>query len=466
LIRPPAAARVGPVVAGLLALALYFWTAAPSIVWRDGGGDSGDLATAIATGGVPHPPGYPLYVLLGRTLAAMTGIESARAGTIVAALAVSVSATLLVIASRAAAAHNRSDPGSTHAWPATAVALAIALGPLWWGRANHTTAHSLHLLFVALALAVACGGVRATAVMRGLILGLAASHHPTLLMIGALLLCPSARFAVGFALGLFPITILPLQASVPWGWGDLTTVAGVFDHLTGRMYHGYLLAYGDAPLLDRLIRTLRTLLLDGIGLPLLALLVVTGPSAGWLRSPLRLRVGLTAAAPPLLFLAYPARDTDAYLAPTVACLALLALPGASRLLGPGRGAFVRRTIVAASLLAWAAHSAVTNDRHADREALDFAAATLAAAPPRAVLLTETDATTFALWYVQAEFGVRPDVVVVDRSLWAFGWYRARTAPAIPMPAAGASAIDDAGDIGAASGRPTLAVSSDRAIPSR
>jgi hypothetical protein len=29
------------------------------------GGDSGDLVTAAATGGVPHPPGYPLYTLLG-----------------------------------------------------------------------------------------------------------------------------------------------------------------------------------------------------------------------------------------------------------------------------------------------------------------------------------------------------------------------------------------------------------------
>jgi hypothetical protein len=29
------------------------------------GGDSGDLVTAAATGGVPHPPGYPLYTFLG-----------------------------------------------------------------------------------------------------------------------------------------------------------------------------------------------------------------------------------------------------------------------------------------------------------------------------------------------------------------------------------------------------------------
>ena len=32
------------------------------------GGDSGDLVTAAVVRGVPHPPGYPLYTLLGHIL--------------------------------------------------------------------------------------------------------------------------------------------------------------------------------------------------------------------------------------------------------------------------------------------------------------------------------------------------------------------------------------------------------------
>ena len=48
--------------AALPALALYLATVAPSLPT----GDSGELITAAATFGVAHPPGYPLYIWLGR----------------------------------------------------------------------------------------------------------------------------------------------------------------------------------------------------------------------------------------------------------------------------------------------------------------------------------------------------------------------------------------------------------------
>src|SRR3972149_10569028 len=41
---------------------LFFLVFQARVIWA---GDSGDLVTAAALGGVPHPPGYPLYSLLG-----------------------------------------------------------------------------------------------------------------------------------------------------------------------------------------------------------------------------------------------------------------------------------------------------------------------------------------------------------------------------------------------------------------
>lgn len=65
---PPFAAfaRVSPdfglaALVGMLALGVYVRTLCPTIYLDD----CGEIATAVATGGVMHPPGYPLYSLLG-----------------------------------------------------------------------------------------------------------------------------------------------------------------------------------------------------------------------------------------------------------------------------------------------------------------------------------------------------------------------------------------------------------------
>src|SRR6267378_7444594 len=53
-------------VAALAALWAYALTLSPTVAWINFGEDSGDLLAASATLGIPHPTGYPLFVLLGR----------------------------------------------------------------------------------------------------------------------------------------------------------------------------------------------------------------------------------------------------------------------------------------------------------------------------------------------------------------------------------------------------------------
>ena len=54
----PAWSRLAPCWAVLALAALYITTLHSSVA----GGDSGELTAAALTGGVPHPPGYPLFV--------------------------------------------------------------------------------------------------------------------------------------------------------------------------------------------------------------------------------------------------------------------------------------------------------------------------------------------------------------------------------------------------------------------
>src|SRR5512136_2543960 len=67
---------------------------APGLTWANGGSDGGDLITAAATGGVAHPTGYPVYLLLAKlfqllpvsSLAFRTNLMSAVAAILAAVL--------------------------------------------------------------------------------------------------------------------------------------------------------------------------------------------------------------------------------------------------------------------------------------------------------------------------------------------------------------------------------------------
>jgi hypothetical protein len=54
-------------MSSLFILALYIRTAYPTVA----GGDNGELLSIACTGGVAHPPGYPLWVMLSMAALAL-----------------------------------------------------------------------------------------------------------------------------------------------------------------------------------------------------------------------------------------------------------------------------------------------------------------------------------------------------------------------------------------------------------
>src|SRR5512136_2825733 len=87
-----------PGILALFLMGVYLTTMAPGLTWANFGVDGGDLITAAATGGIAHPTGYPLYLLLARlfqylpigSLAFRTNLMSALASTSAAALVYSI----------------------------------------------------------------------------------------------------------------------------------------------------------------------------------------------------------------------------------------------------------------------------------------------------------------------------------------------------------------------------------------
>ena len=130
-------------------LVVYVATLSPSVA----GGDSGELTAAALTGGVPHPPGYPLFALLARGFAALplghspawrvnllSAISMAAAGGLACAVVQSWTRSLAAGLTSAALFGTStvawSDATSAEVFGLNAMFIALAL--YLWTRANET----------------------------------------------------------------------------------------------------------------------------------------------------------------------------------------------------------------------------------------------------------------------------------------------------------------------------------------
>jgi hypothetical protein len=142
---------------GLLAGCVYWLGAAPDVLF----GDGGELQLAAWTAGLPHPTGYPLYMLLGLLWShLLTGLDvvatPARAMNLL-----SVFLAGLVVALTYLLAHalvELSVPGASRRaqrFSSLLAALIFAFSPTFWSQAVVTEVYALHAVFVALLLGFA-----------------------------------------------------------------------------------------------------------------------------------------------------------------------------------------------------------------------------------------------------------------------------------------------------------------------
>jgi len=263
----------------LLAGCAYAVTVAPSITWQHSATDSGELAAAAYSFGVPHPTGYPLWLLLatpwarlplGADVAGRLNWLSATCAALAAGLLTVVTTLLVNQASpsgrpdtRVAAADvGASPPAHSLLAGATAgVALLTATGV--WNVAVVTETYTLHLLLLVALLGAGLLGWRQR--RRALLGGLALANHVTVLPVAA-----AALLAGHGRTRLRPINLLwlapglSLYLLLPWrafshpasNWGDPETAGAFWALVSGSAYH-YLLVWPD--LTDGLTRLVATL---------------------------------------------------------------------------------------------------------------------------------------------------------------------------------------------------------------
>jgi tetratricopeptide (TPR) repeat protein len=405
---------------GLAAFAVYALGACPTIYV----GDSGELATAAAVLGIPHPTGYPLYVLLGKawTLLVPLGSMAYRLSLFSAATAAGAVGVLFLAARRLGL-----DRG-----PALLGALLLAFSPSFWGEANVQRVYALNALFLALvvhrALVWKTSGRERDLLLAALLAGLGATNHTFMGVVGllfgawALWAVPGlrrpgwslARLGAAFATGLVPYLYLPLRSRMdpPLDWGNPETPARLLAVVLRRDFwdRAYLEGPGDlvAIAADYLGSFATELLWPG------ATLAVLG--AAFL---LRRRAGtaflLAVMGGNLVLMALHGSRSDLfiwhrYYIPSYSLAALLAAAGAQAL-----RPFVRRRARVLALLLPAAllvRGFPEFDRSRYRIAEDFSRTLLATLPPGAHLAASDDNILFVLIYLHLVERVRPDLDLI------------------------------------------------------
>jgi hypothetical protein len=443
-------------------------TLAPSITWAHNGTDGGDLISAAATLGVPHPPGYPTYVTLGYVFAQLPIGNIAYRLNLMSAvfMALATSLTTLTIVSLTP---TLTLPRSTREGIGVLAGLSFAAAPMVWGQATIAEVHGLNAFFVALILfliapivfqRVAASGqrpgiYRSRLIIASFVWGIACGN---LLTISALLplmiiawrkqsvatrrLSPATPYSllvtrcvplIAFLIGLSVYLLIPLRAisQPPINWGNAVTFDNFWNLITARLYSGYAFAVPLSDYPNRFIAFGQLLVAQfgWIG-TLLATIGIFRALNGfnknwrWLSPTIVLYL--------IFAFTYNTFDADLYLIPVWMLASWAVARGALSVIESITHHTSRLTryallftctiILFVPISTIAAHFS-SMDLSQDFKASEFIQKLDPHLPLNAIILTSSDAQTFTLWYYRAVEHWRPDISVIDMRLAAYAdWY--------------------------------------------
>lgn len=409
------------------ALLVYLRTVSPTIT----GFDAGDLATSSYTLGIAHPPGYPLYTLLGRVFALLVpigdvGFRFALFSALSGTLAVGLTAALLASICGAVL-------------PAAIAAWTLAFSATFWSQCVVTEVYALNCAFFALVwlLLVRWGekGSARSLFLAAFVYGLGLAHHLSLTMsapaIAAYVLWRRTRapfrwswiplLAAFLLLGpcLYFYLIIRAQHDPAYNFDRPDTWPRFWFHVRAKTYYFRLVALTSDIWLRRFLGVGRVIVQE------LGWVGCIGAVAGLILLVRRARVF---AVLTLLVVAFYAAYTAAYRIPDIRVyylpvILILAIPLAALLAGLAR-ALRHRVLVWAALLAATAlpvsglvRNWTENDFHDSRlvrawvEARQNMATDGGRVPATLLILSDTDLFTSA--YLQIVEKKHPELHILD-----------------------------------------------------
>ena len=246
----------------LLTFLVYLKTLAPGVY----GFDSAELATGVFTQGIVHPPGYPLYLLIGKLFTFLPLRDVAYRLNLMSAFFASLTVLLLYLAINnilenrfAAWAAACLFALSNYFWQMALVAevyapfTAFLAGDLLilslWRKTGHRTYLMAFSLLYGLTLTAHTSGILFAPAFAWLVLSTPYWKRSHWLLVGPMFLL--------FLVGLTPFAYLSLRArahpaidySHVYPGIDLTTLSGLWWMISGRAYDFFAFAYtwGELP---------------------------------------------------------------------------------------------------------------------------------------------------------------------------------------------------------------------------
>jgi len=437
--------RLAGAGAALGAFAVYAWL----IPSASGMGDASEFTLVLATGGVPHPTGYPLYVLFGHLFCVALhalAVGWSKAAALWSATGASVALAFLIALGLRLAGGGRKAPAGAVRLLAVGIPLALfAFQPLLVAEATRAEVNSWSLAwacgaawgFVGMVERLRAGvaPARRDAMLWGLVCGLGLAHHLTSVLVSiplsaALVTILIRRRAFGAGLTLVGVgaALVPIAsygfiawhawhpARVQWPLLD-PSVASVLAHITGRQYRFFVGYFApSAPQRELLASIAFPFLFPG--LLLLMLGVWRARDLEWRLAWVALLV--TAALIAFFTFRYGVDDPAPYLLPAMAlgtaaaAPALAGLPGASS----RSGAFVLAAVGLATLtliVPWIRDG--VEEREATMDYEHTIRSMWAAIPPDTAIVSWADDRYHRLREYQILRGEKPALLVVTPDLF-------------------------------------------------
>lgn len=447
--------QLTPILLGCGLAVVYLYTMAPGLTWANYGSDGGDLITAAATGGVAHPTGYPVYLLIAQLIQLIPIGSLAYRTNLMSGIAMT-SAAVLVYGSvtRILSGTMKRSPRLA----GLAAACAFGLAPLVWSQAVITEVYALQAFFIALIfyLCVSQASLHRDS-LCGLVLGLALGTHLT-----TVLLVPVVLFANGIRkrmpndpttllrnlgwrdfyldgksifwqftfllIGSLIYLTLPLRASShpPVNWGDVVTLERFWWLVSGQLYQTDLSGF-TIPMLWERVQAWAFIFLEQFGFIGL-ILGLTGIIIFFIPTRLHLITLWAVVAFSAFAIAYDTSDSFVYLIPAILSFAIwigLGIDGfmdaiSRRWTGSGWIVAVVFLLYSFGISFYTWHRV---DASRDQRAEMFGQEVMSNIPMHAILFVTGDRAIFTLWYFHYALHQRSDISLIANDLLPSDWYR-------------------------------------------